>query len=84
MNPRDNNIIVVVVVHEVPPRDVVRDGAPSGLFEGTAAMMRRSLLDVLGALTALQNARLDLERSRYEAAFDRAALEAVCGGPGGR
>ena len=41
-------------------------------------------LDVLGALTALQNARLDLERSRFEAAFGRAALEAACGGPEGR
>lgn len=40
-------------------------------------------LDVLGALTSLQDVRLDLERSRLEAAFLRAELEAAAGGPEG-
>lgn len=40
-------------------------------------------LDVLGALTSLQDVRLDLERSRLEAAFLRAELEAAAGGPAG-
>lgn len=38
-------------------------------------------LDVLGALTSLQDVRLDLERSRLEAGFLRAELEAAAGGP---
>lgn len=38
-------------------------------------------LDVLGALTTLQDVRLDLERSRLEAGFIRAELEAALGGP---
>lgn len=40
-------------------------------------------LDVLGALTSLQDVRLDLERSRFDAAFYRAELEAALGGPEG-
>lgn len=40
-------------------------------------------LDVLGALTSLQDVRLDLERSRFDAAFYRAELEAAWGGPEG-
>lgn len=40
-------------------------------------------LDVLGALTTLQDVRLDLERSRLEAGFVLAELEAAAGGPEG-
>ena len=38
-------------------------------------------LDVLGALTTLQDVRLDLENSRLEAGYLRAELEAALGGP---
>lgn len=38
-------------------------------------------LDVLAALTTLQDVRLDLENSRLEAAYLRAELEAAAGGP---
>ncbi|TBR18453.1 TolC family protein [bacterium] len=38
-------------------------------------------LDVLGSLTSLQNVRLELERSRLEASYLRAELEAAVGGP---
>lgn len=40
-------------------------------------------LDVLGALTSLQDVRLNLERSRLDAAFIYAELEAAIGGPEG-